>query len=206
MPNAKPPYSLSLESAVAILNAGRPAAPPSSETTEKVRRWLEAKVRQAIKRANARRIVKADVTKVTNAYLRFQSVIRGLQEHDEPPPQIPTSSERETAWDVWIDGFRVIPFERGPKEGRDWHLIGALLAIYEVTSESKAAATADGPTLGFLEAASAEILPDVPAKKRSLFTPPTLDSLRHQLPLLRKLVIQPASKRLAKLFAETDPE
>lgn len=203
---AKPPYSLSAESTKAILDAARPAASPSPETIEAVRRWLEARIKRAIKRARAERIVKADVTKLENAYRRFQSAIRGLQDRDEPPPQFPVSSDGETAWDEWIDGFRVIPFERGPKEGRDWQLIGALLALYEVTSESEAAATADGPTMRFLEAASAEILPAVPAKKRSLFAPPTLDSLRHQLPRLRKIEVLPASKKLAKIFVPADQE
>ncbi|RIX32190.1 hypothetical protein [Sphingomonas edaphi] len=206
MPVAKPPYFLSAASAKAILDAAEPAAPPSPELIESTRRWLQARVREAAERANTDRIVKADVERVARAYRRFQRVIHSLRNHDDPPPKIPTSSEGATAWDEWIDGFRVIPWERGPHESRDWQLIGALLALYEVTSGRQAAFTPNGPAMRFLDAAFDHIRPAAPRGKRSYFASPNPDALRHKLPRLRKIEMRSAAKRLARIFGRIDPE
>jgi hypothetical protein len=142
---------------------------------------------------------------VKNAYRRFEGAIRGLRNHDDPPPQIPVV-DGMSAWDEWIDGFRVIPFERGRQENRDWQLIAALLALYEVTSDKKAAATFNGPTMRFLKAAFDELALTVPDKSPSYFISPNPDALRHKLPRLKKIGILAATKGLKRTLGIIIPE
>lgn len=203
MPNAKPPHPLSAASTKAILDAARPPAPPSPELIEGARRWLEAKLEQAIKRGSAQPIVTKDVDRLENAFRRFQAVIESLQDRDNPPPRIPVS-EGTTDWDHWLIEYRHFPFKRGRRPSADWKLIGTLLALYEVTSGRRAsAAQPNGPTSRFLVAALGELARHAPANLRTHFDPPNADALKQQLARRRRLDI---SRETKKLMAALGPK
>lgn len=185
---AKPTYSLSVESAKAILDAARPAAPPSPETIEKVRRWLEDGLKRAIRRVRGKPLTQRDVSKLDRAHARLQYVIRELQDRTYPPPRIPTRGF-QTEWEYWLTTHQTLKFKRGPRAKVDWHFIGELIALYEVTSKRSASASQPrGPTSRFLKVALNELQDYVPEDARSYFQAPKAGVLGQNLDVLRRLL------------------
>jgi hypothetical protein len=196
MSNAKPPCLVPIASVKAILDAARPAESPPPEKIEATRLWLEKTLARAIKRASAKPIVMKDVERLEIAFRRFQAVIESLQDRDNPPPRVPIS-HGTTDWDHWLVEYHHFPFKRGRRPGTDWKPIGALLALYEVTSGRRAsAAQPNGPTMRFLDASLGELAGRAPADLQSHLDPPSADALKQQLARRRRLDISRETKKL----------
>lgn len=191
--------SLSAESAKAILDAAEPALPPSSETIEATRRWLESALEEAINRIRAKPLTQKDVSQLENAYVRFRHVVEMLQNCRYPPPLIPTK-DCQTDWEYWLTTHRAFKTKRGPHDKVDWRLIGELITLYEVTSGRVASGSqATGPTMRFLEAALSELKNYVPDDLRSYFDSPGAGMIKGNLGALRKDYFKFLRSELAKI-------
>lgn len=186
-----------LETILAAANCRTPFAPNVMAGLD---RWLSEEWSRAIRRARTKPLTRADVELLDKAYREFLAVIDKLQDRTLPPPRIPMSNGT-TEWDDWRAIYEAFGFIRGRRESCDWILIGALLALYEtVTDKPASAAQTNGPTMRFLVSALAVLATQAPRDVRSNFAAPTANTLRHQLPSLRRLSLWHANRKLAKLI------
>jgi hypothetical protein len=201
MPKPKTPSRLPPDSVERILAAARRSRPHDPALIDGLGRWLNDGLERAIDRASAKPLTKGDVNKLDRAYLRFHHAVQALQDRRNPPPLIPVS-DCETDWGYWIASNLMLSFKRGRREIFDWHLIGELIAFYEIVSTRRASASQpSGPTMCFLEMALSELADHVPAEMRSYFQSPGAGVLKDNLGVLQEGYFKYYRDELSDLIA-----
>lgn len=201
MPKIDQPVSLPLATIEAIVTAANANAGLSPESMEGLRSWLSDHLNKAIRRVTARPLDRPDVDRLDKALRHFLKIIDDLQGCYDPPPKMPVSESGATDWDNWIAVYQHIGFKQGAPDGRDWSLIGALLALYEVTSnESASGANERNPTMNFLERALGKLARHTPPEVRKYLELPEAGTLDKQMPKLREQAMPAQARRLAKII------
>lgn len=150
MPKPKTPNRLSPDSVERILATASRSRQYNPALIDALGRWLDDGLERAIGRASAKPLTKGDVNKLDRAYVRFRDAVQALQDRKNAPPLIPVR-DCETDWEHWVAIHRALGFRRGRRESVDWHLIGELIAFYEIVSKRRASASQPrGPTMRFL--------------------------------------------------------
>lgn len=196
------PSPATLEAIVAAVDARVRLSP---ETMEGLRLWLCDQMAHAIQRARAKPLGRGDLDRLETAYWRFREVIAELQASDDPPPELPVADGEWTAWDQWLTGHRYFDTHgpRGRPEVREWRLIGALLAFYEIISGQRAtAANERNETMSFLDVALTELANYVPSDLKQKFQWPDNEALKKQMPKLRGSVMPHERRYLKSIIAE----